>query len=249
MSSNLAIKLRTGTQKSHTSAENVGFMKCFLKGVVDRECFAKFLGNLYYVYSELEAEIERHKDNPFLSAIYFPELNRKAALEKDMEFYYGKDWRYLPKSPSASTQLKPSSATENYIARIQEISASEPALLIGHAYTRYMGDLSGGQMLQKIAQSVLKLEGYQGTSFYHFEQIPDKKAFKDKYRQALDTLPIDDAIAERIVAEANKAFRFNMQMAQELEGNLIQAIGQALFNTITRNHNPGSTEIATATGG
>ncbi len=53
MSSNLAIKLRSGTQQAHTSAENVGFMKCFLKGVVDRDCFAKFLSNLYYVYSEL----------------------------------------------------------------------------------------------------------------------------------------------------------------------------------------------------
>ncbi|WP_026734152.1 biliverdin-producing heme oxygenase [Fischerella sp. PCC 9605] len=235
MSSNLAIKLRTGTHKSHTAAENVGFMKCFLKGVVDRGCFAKFLGNLYYVYSELEAEIERHQDHAVVGGIYFPELNRQAALEKDMEFYYGKDWR--------SQQIKPSPAAQNYIARIREVSATAPELLIGHAYTRYMGDLSGGQMLQKIAQSALKLEDYQGTSFYNFEEIPDKKAFKDKYRQALDALPIDDATAEKIVAEANNAFWFNMQIAQELEGNLIQAIGQVLFNALTRGHNSGSTEL------
>ena len=97
------------------------------------------------------------------------------------------------------------------------------ALLLGHAYTRYMGDLSGGQMLQKVAQSALKLSGNEGTSFYNFEQIPDKKAFKDKYRQALNALSIDDITAERIVAEANNAFRFNLQMAQELEGSLIKA--------------------------
>ncbi|PMB43947.1 heme oxygenase [Fischerella thermalis CCMEE 5205] len=237
MSSNLAIKLRIGTQKSHTAAENVGFMQCFLKGVVDRGCFAKFLGNLYYVYSELEAEIEKHRDHAIVGGIYFPELNRQAALEKDMEFYYGKDWR---------SRLQISPATQNYIARIQEVSATAPELLIGHAYTRYMGDLSGGQMLQKIAQSVLKLEGYQGTSFYNFDQIPDKKAFKDKYRQALNTLNVDDSTAEKIVAEANNAFGFNMKMAQELEGNLVQAIGQVLFNTLTRGHNPGSTEAAAA---
>ncbi|MER3494560.1 MAG: heme oxygenase [Mastigocladus sp. ERB_26_2] len=237
MSSNLAIKLRTGTQKSHTAAENVGFMKCFLKGVVDRGCFAKFLVNLYYVYSQLEAEIEKHQDHAIVGSIYFPELNRQAALEKDMEFYYGKDWR---------SHVKISPAAQNYIARIQEVSATAPELLIGHAYTRYMGDLSGGQMLQKIAQSVLKLEGYQGTSFYNFDQIPDKKAFKDKYRQALNTLNVDDSTAEKIVAEANNAFSFNMKMAQELEGNLIQAIGQVLFNSLTRSHNTGSTEAAAA---
>ncbi|WP_341529655.1 heme oxygenase (biliverdin-producing) [Nostoc sp. UHCC 0302] len=237
MSSNLAIKLRSGTQQAHTSAENVGFMKCFLKGVVDRDCFAKFLGNLYYVYSELEAAIESHVNHPVISAVYFPELNRHASLEKDMVFYYGDEWR---------KQVTPSAAAQTYIARIREVSASAPALLLGHAYTRYMGDLSGGQMLQKVAQSALKLSGYEGTSFYNFEQIPDKKAFKDKYRQALNALPIDDAIAQRIVAEANNAFQFNLQMAQELEGSLIKALGQVLFNSLTRSQNPGSTETAVA---
>jgi heme oxygenase len=62
MSSNLAEKLRCGTQQAHTAIENMGFMKCFVKGVVDRNCFAKFLGNLYYIYSELETALEHHKD-------------------------------------------------------------------------------------------------------------------------------------------------------------------------------------------
>jgi heme oxygenase (biliverdin-producing, ferredoxin) len=38
MSSNLASKLRVGTKKAHTMAENVGFVKCFLKGVVQVGC-------------------------------------------------------------------------------------------------------------------------------------------------------------------------------------------------------------------
>ncbi|WP_138501506.1 heme oxygenase (biliverdin-producing) [Nostoc sp. PA-18-2419] len=237
MSNNLAIKLRSGTQQAHTSAENVGFMKCFLKGVVDKDCFAKFLSNLYYIYSELEAAIVSHIDHPAISAVYFPELNRQAALEKDMMFYYGDNWR---------NKLTPSSAAQTYIDRIREISANDPVLLLGHTYTRYMGDLSGGQMLQKVAQSALKLSGYEGTSFYNFEQIPDKKAFKDKYRQVLNELPIDDATAERIVAEANNAFALNLQMAQELEGNLIKALGQVLFNNLTGSQNPDSTEIIAA---
>lgn len=99
-------------------------------------------------------------------------------------------------------------------------------------------------MLQKVAQSALKLSGYEGTSFYNFEQIPDKKAFKDKYHQALNALSIDDITAERIVAEANNAFRFNLQMAQELEGSLIKALGQVLFNSLTGSQNSGSTEVA-----
>jgi heme oxygenase len=237
MSSNLAVKLRSGTQQAHTAAENVGFMKCFLKGVVDKDCFAKFLGNLYFVYSELEAAIATHVNHPVIGAVYFPELNRQASLEKDMVFYYGKEWK---------AQITPSTTAQTYIAHIQELAATEPALLLGHAYTRYMGDLSGGQMLQKIAQSALKFSGYEGTNFYNFEQIPDKKAFKDKYRQALDALAIDDTTADKIVAEANNAFYLNMQMVQELEESLIKAIGQVLFNSLTRSPNSGSTEVAKA---
>lgn len=236
MSSNLAVKLRSGTQQSHSAAENVGFVKCFLKGVVDRDCFAKFLGNLYYVYSELEAAIQSQRNHPLIHPLYFPELNRKASLEKDLEFYYGKNWLQ---------QVTPSKATQTYIARIREVSATEPVLLLGHAYTRYMGDLSGGQMFQKVAQSALKLSDYQGTSFYNFEQIPDKKAFKDEYRQRLNALPIDDVTVEKIVAEANHAFRLNLHVAQELEGSLIAVIGQVMFNTLTQSQN-GSNEAATA---
>jgi heme oxygenase len=37
-----------------------------------------------------------------------------------------------------------------------------------------------------------------------------------------------------------------MKLFQELEGNLIKAIGQMLFNTLTRRRAAGSTELATA---
>jgi heme oxygenase len=37
-----------------------------------------------------------------------------------------------------------------------------------------------------------------------------------------------------------------MKVYQELEGNLIEAIGQMLYNTITRRYRRGSTELATA---
>ncbi len=224
MSNDLAMKLRVGTQQAHTDSENLGFMKCFVKGVVDRDCFIQLLRNFYFVYSELETAIEKHKQHPIISLIYFPELNRQSSLEQDMLFYYGNQWH---------KRITPSPAAQAYIARIQQISTHEPALLLAHSYTRYLGDLSGGQMLQKIAQSALKLSGYEGTSFYNFEQIPDKQAFKGKYRQALDKVNVDDTTTDKIVAEANHAFKLNMQILQELESILIEALGRATYNDLT----------------
>jgi heme oxygenase len=224
MSNDLAMKLRLGTQQAHTDSENLGFMKCFVKGVVDRDCFIQLLRNFYFVYSELETAIEKHKQHPVINLIYFPELNRQSSLEQDMLFYYGNQWH---------KRITPSPAAQAYIARIQQIYTHEPALLLAHSYTRYLGDLSGGQMLQKIAQSALKLSGYEGTSFYNFQQIPDKQAFKEKYRQALDKLSIDDKTTDKIVAEANHAFKLNMQILKELESILIQVLGRATYNELT----------------
>lgn len=237
MTSNLATKLREGTKKAHTMAENVGFVKCFLKGVVEKTSYRKLVSNLYFVYSAMEEEMERHRQHPLLSKIHFPELNRKASLEKDLYYYYGSNWR---------EQVAPSPAAEEYVQRIRDISAQEPELLIAHSYTRYLGDLSGGQILKGIAQRAMNLSDGEGTAFYEFSDISDEKQFKATYRQAMDDLPIDEATANRIVDEANAAFGMNMKLFNELEGNLIKAIGQMLFNSLTRRRSRGGTELATA---
>jgi heme oxygenase len=238
MSVNLATQLREGTKKSHTMAENVGFIKCFLKGTVEKTSYRKLAGNLYFVYSAMEEEMERHRNHPVLSKLYFPELNRKQSLEQDLYFYYGANWK---------EEVQPSEATKSYVARIREVSNSEPELLIAHLYTRYLGDLSGGQILKGIAQNAMNLQDGQGTQFYEFNDIPDEKAFKVNYRQQMDSVDIDQDTATRIVDEANDAFGMNMKMFNELEGNLVKAIGQMLFNTLTRRRTKGATEgLATA---
>lgn len=237
MTSNLATKLREGTRKAHTAAENMGFIKCFLKGVVEKTSYRKLVSNFYFVYSAMEEEMDRHRQHPVVSKIYFPELHRKATLEQDLQYYFGSNWR---------DQIAPSAAAQQYVNRIHEIGNTAPELLVSHSYTRYIGDLSGGQILKGIAQRAMNLGEGEGTAFYEFDQIQDEKAFKARYRQNLDEMPIDDAAADRIVQEAIDAFGLNMKMFQELEGNLIKAIGQMLYNSLTRRRTRGSTELATA---
>lgn len=218
-------------------AENVGFVKCFLKGVVEKDSYRSLVKNLYFVYTAIEEEMAKHQNHAILSKIYFPELNRKQSLEEDLSYYYGPNWR---------EEATPSAAGQAYVQRIREVSESEPELLVAHSYTRYLGDLSGGQVLKKIAQTAMNLSDGEGTAFYEFEEIADAKEFKNKYRQEMNDLPIDQATADRIVAEANAAFGMNMNMFNELEGNLIKAIGKLLFNSLTRKRGSGSTELATA---
>ncbi|MEI6829424.1 MAG: heme oxygenase (biliverdin-producing) [Synechococcaceae cyanobacterium ELA445] len=237
MSVALASQLREGTKKSHTMAENTGFVTCFLKGVVDKISYRKLVADLYFVYSAMEEEIGKLKNHPVVGPVAFEALNRREALEADLAYYFGSDWR---------GQIKPSPSAAAYVTRIHQVAAEAPELLVGHHYTRYLGDLSGGQILKNIAQKAMNLGDSDGLHFYEFASIDDEKAFKVTYRSTLDALPIDQPTADRIVEEANGAFHLNMTMFQELEGNLVAAIGKVLFGFLTRRQRVGSTEVVAA---
>ncbi len=223
----LARQLKEGTKKSHTMAENTGFVSCFLKGVVDKSTYRTLVADLYFVYSAMEDRIGALSDelHPVISMISYPELHRRKTLEQDLLFYFGNDW---------STLVKPTPAALTYVERIHQIANDSPELLVAHHYTRYIGDLSGGQILKNIAQKAMNLPEHEGLRFYEFDYIDDEKDFKKKYSLTLDSLPIDQNMADLIVEEANNAFKFNMEMFKELEGNLVASIGKVLFNFLTR---------------
>ncbi|KAL4658146.1 heme oxygenase 2 [Arapaima gigas] len=206
----LSEMLAAGTKESHEKAENTQFVKDFLRGHISRELFKLGAVALYFTYTAMEEEIEQNRDHPQFAPLYFPaELHRHEALARDLEYFYGKDWE---------SQICCSPVTQRYVERIHEVGQSDPALLVAHAYTRYMGDLSGGQVLKKVAQRSLKLPSTgEGLCFYDFEGIHSAKAFKQLYRSRMNELDLDMPTKQRVVAEANRAFKFNMEVFNELE--------------------------------
>jgi len=214
----LALELKTGTKRSHTAAENTKFVGSFLRGVISEQNYRTLIKDFYFVYSALEEEMERLEDDEFLKPIYFKELNRLNALKMDLRYYYGPNWMM---------EVKPSEACIQYTERIHEVADKDPYLLVGHHYTRYLGDLSGGQILKTIAEKALDLPKNEGLHFYDFPKIEDKKEFKTKYRAALDELTTDSSKINDIIAEANYAFRLNMYMFDELSGTAKDAWNSA----------------------
>jgi heme oxygenase len=228
MTSKLATQLREGTSKSHTMAENVNFIKSFLGGVIDKGSYTEMLSKLYFVYEAIENAMEKNKEHEYIKPIYFPELNRTESLKEDLIFHYGEDWL---------ENVTLSKATLDYVNRINTVSKEKPELLVAHAYTRYLGDLSGGQILKKIAQRSMGLEGNKGLAFYEFNEVSDEAQFKLNYKAALDSLPIKENEASQIIAEANTAFTLNMNIFSELEFNLVKFLlsqVRAITNSIQK---------------
>ena len=218
-----SIQIKEGTKKSHSAAENTSFVASFLRGVVSKESYKKLICDLYFVYSAMEEEVDNLKDHPIIGQLQLSDLNRVNALEQDLRFFYGPIWRH---------HVKPTEQCQRYVNRIREVSEDEPELLIGHHYTRYMGDLSGGQILRGIAEKSLNLKDNEGLWFYEFEGITDKKGFKTQYRNTLNTIPITQSMANAIINEANYAFRLNMYMFDELQGNGAQSLFKVIIGFI-----------------
>ena len=144
----LAKELKEGTKQSHSAAENTKFVSSFLRGVVNREKYRQLVANYYFIYQAMEVEVLRLKDDPIIGPLNIKELYRHRSLAKDCEYFYGDDW---------AKTIYPTEACQQYVNRIREVAHDQTELLVGHHYTRYLGDLSGGQILRNIAKNALKL--------------------------------------------------------------------------------------------
>ena len=215
-------QLKEGTKKSHSAAENTKFVAGFLRGVLDKEQYRQLLTNFYYVYDTMEQRIRESTDN-LVSMISYPELERVNSLERDLRYYYGPMWR--------DKQI-PSEACNKYCYRINEIAEKDPYLLIAHHYTRYIGDLSGGQILKGIASKALDNPVGEGLHFYDFPEIEDAKAWKDGYRLCLDNMDLDEQQKNAIITEANYAFKLNMYIFDEIQGSATKGFWKVLIASI-----------------
>ncbi|KAJ9120972.1 hypothetical protein QFC24_004952 [Naganishia onofrii] len=127
-------------------------------------------------------------------------LRRSKALADDIQFFITR----LPNSTSASLQSldettssipflpfpipaflqtlwqTPPPALSNFVTHLRQTSKERPALLLAHAYVRYLGDLSGGQIVRGKIRRVYGLPSTtssgtaaKGTAFYEFDLVHD----------------------------------------------------------------------------
>ncbi|MGJ4952776.1 heme oxygenase (biliverdin-producing) [Bradyrhizobium sp. HKCCYLS20291] len=201
--------MRERTKALHVTAERTGIVAELLRGRGTREAYALLLRNLLPVYETLEAELLRHAASPVTGLIVRPELNRSAAIAADLAQL---DATNLPLLPE----------TIAYVGAIREAGGGEGHALLAHAYTRYLGDLSGGQIIKKILARSLELRP-EALSFYDFPAIADIPRFKDAYRVSLERAGTRMAEHDVVIEEAATAFQLNITLSQALQ----QATGLA----------------------
>jgi heme oxygenase len=197
--------LREGTADVHREAERSAFVSLFMQGGLDRDTYSRHLLALHAVYGALESALSRQREDRRLGQFHIPELWRLAALEADLDYLRGPGWRHEEPIPAA----------RHYADHLARIEKTQPIRLVSHSYVRYLGDLSGGQVLKAMAARQLGLDG-EGLLFYEFPKIADPITFKAVYRQRLDELQLLEGEQEALLDEARTAFQLNAAIFNQL---------------------------------
>ncbi len=212
-SPSLSALLRERTSRLHAQAERSGVVNDILRGRADLGRYALFVRNLLPVYAEMERCLVRRRRTATIALFARPELRRTQRIVADLDALWGEDWHCeLPVLPAA----------ERYAARVSAAGRGDGATLIAHAYVRYFGDLSGGQVLKRLIGGALAI-GPAGLSMYEFPGIADPEAAKHEMRTAIDREGGIAARDELIVEEGMRAFEHSIELSLAVQMHALPA--------------------------
>ena len=201
--------IRETSWSDHSDSEGATFMEDIMRGRGSKQDYIDLVAQHYFMYDALEAAAEQVAGEAAFAGFHLPALVRMPALEADLAYLIGDDWR---------ERISATPATAAYAARIREVAAAGwvPGV-VAHHYTRYLGDLSGGQMIAKLVAKQHEFSN-EGIAFYDFTGLGSIAGFKNEYRAALDRLgaELDDAERTRMLDEVRAAYGFNSAVFADL---------------------------------
>ncbi|MEV8338555.1 biliverdin-producing heme oxygenase [Leucobacter sp. NPDC077196] len=204
-----SVVIRESSWSDHSDSEGATFMEDIMRGKGSLQDYIDLVAQHYFMYEALEAAADQVAGDPGFAGFHTPSLVRLPALEADLEHLVGADWR---------DQIVAVPATLEYAARMREVAAEGwVAGVVAHHYTRYLGDLSGGQYIAKRVAKQHQLPS-AGIAFYDFTELGDLAEFKNQYRAALDVLgaQLEDAERTRMLDEVRTAYAFNTAVFRDL---------------------------------
>ncbi|MBW8025798.1 biliverdin-producing heme oxygenase [Clavibacter michiganensis subsp. michiganensis] len=182
------------------------FMTALVTGRGCRDDYVALVAQHYFIYRAIEQATERMAADPVAARFISPRLTRLPAIEADLDYLVGHDWREV---------IQPLASTGAYVERIEQVASVWVGGFIAHHYTRYLGDLSGGRLLRSLLQRQFGFDT-NGVGLYLFAEIAEPRRFCSTYREALDQAPWDDDERARVVAEVENAYRLTTDVFAEL---------------------------------
>ena len=201
-------RVRGRTKHLHACAERSGVISDLLHNRAEVADYALLLRNLLPVYVELETGLGRHRRSPAGAGLLEDRrVFRSQALRQDLLAICGPDW---------SNRLRLLPVGKTYARHIYNLASGSGAGLIAHAYVRYLGDLSGGQIVKKLLKKNLGMTD-DSLAFYEFPEIDDLGSFREEFRLLIERAAGMAGDAEELIEEACLGFELNIRLSEEVQ--------------------------------
>lgn len=202
----LSALIRERSKDAHSSSEGAGFVSSLLRGERSRDDYIALVAQHYFIYAALEAGAERMRNDPIAARFITDRLTRLPALETDLEFLLGTEWR---------DRIDPLDATARYVKRIERVAETWAGGFVAHHYTRYLGDLSGGQAIGALMGRHYGIPA-SALTIWDFTELGKTKPYKDSYRLRLNDIAGTGGNEQTVIDETMTAFELNGELLSEL---------------------------------
>lgn len=191
-----ATQVREATRQAHDAAENAPFIEQLMQGSLQVRHYVDLLLALEPVYRAMEEEFRIHAMESSIALFDHRKLDRHSRIVHDLEGFGQRP---------GSRPLPP--VVDDYVKAISEASAS-PQRLLAHHYTRYLGDLAGGQAIAARLRQHYGLDA-KVLTFYNFADLGDLVHYRRRYRDLLNLVPWSAQERKEFVGESQKVFALN----------------------------------------
>ncbi|MGH8878916.1 MAG: heme oxygenase (biliverdin-producing), partial [Stackebrandtia sp.] len=192
-----------------------GILGALLDGELHLDDYAAWTAQQYFVYEALDDAAAVMRSDAIAGGFATLKVSRMTAFNADLSLLMGPHWR---------ERISPNDATRRYTDRIREVGMTWPGGFVAHHYTRYLGDMSGGQAFRSAANDLYGFADGPGVSFYLFDGIGDLTEFKDAYRAMLNAAGWDPAERQRIIDEVLDAYDHNEAVLSELAADMRRSV-------------------------
>ncbi len=204
--------LRTETAGAHERAEESRFVTELMQGGSCRGAYAMLVTQHRAIYHAMEGVLRSsYADDELVAPFLDPRLDRAAALDADLAALTG-----LPVFEAVGDRLAVLPATRAYVEVLEQ--RHSPEVMLANHYVRYLGDLSGGQIVAAHIRRRYDLDPACLT-FYRFHGIDDRNGYKEAYRARLDAVDVGEQRQRAIVDAAVESFELNRAVFADLEAS------------------------------
>ncbi|GAA4906687.1 heme oxygenase [Stackebrandtia albiflava] len=201
--------------EGESEPDGPGVLAALLAGELHLDDYTALHAQQFFVYDVLDEASRAMAGDPVAGPFCVPELSRAAAFDADLSMLIGADWR---------DRITPLAATTRYVDRLRRVCFDWPGGFVAHHYTRFLGDLSGGQAFRAAANDSYGFGDGPGVSFYVFDGIGDLTEFKQGYRARLDAAGFGPEERRRVIAEVLDAYDYNEALLAELARGMRRSV-------------------------